>query len=75
MTDEPSAGPVAAVAPRQPEGESRGAWPRFSGWARAMMAACDRVSQNGTTGSIRSIVGYAAIWRPQRRATCERSRS
>jgi hypothetical protein len=24
---------------------------------------------------IRSIVGYAASWRPQRRATCERNRS
>src|SRR5260221_195256 len=29
MTDEPSAGAVAAVAPRQPEGESRGAWRKY----------------------------------------------
>ena len=28
-------------------------------------------SQNGTTGSSSQLVGYAAIWRSQRRATCE----
>ena len=67
--------PTADAHAHLATGPSPRTWRRSSLRDPCRVCTWYRVSQNGTTGSDSQLVGYAAIWRPQRRATCERSRS